>query len=91
LSATPLKFVVQLLAQPNTLIDRRKGESLAVAIKTGICNEIQLLQKSKRPERGNVRADFSFGRALFDGNYRGARASDLSSQVFLTQLAASPG
>ena len=85
------KLIVELLPRPHALVDCRERECLAIAIKAGICNEVELLQKSECPERGDVRSDFSTGRAFFDRHYRGAGAPDLMGQVLLTKLATSAG
>ena len=56
-----------MLPQPNTLVYPKKREGLTVAIKTRICNEIQLLQESQRmpdPKRNSDCAGASSGIGL---------------------------
>jgi len=90
-SAAISKLIVELPPRPHALVDRGERERLAIAIKAGIRNEVQLPQESERPERGNVRADFSMGRAFFERHNRRAGAPDLLGQVLLTKLAAGTG
>src|SRR5882762_10310120 len=90
-SAAESNLIVELAPRPHALVGCRERERLAVAIEAGICNEVQLLQETECPERGDVRADFSIGRALFDRHYRRAGAPDLMSQVLLAKPATNTG
>ena len=88
---TASKFIVELPSQSHALVDCREREGLAIAIEAGVCNKIQFLQETQCPECGDIRADFSVGRALFNRYYRRAGAADLMRQVLLAELATGTG
>ena len=90
-SAAGLKLVVDLPPQPHALVRRGERERLPISIKARICNQIQLLQEPECPEGGDVRADFSTGRAFFDRHNRRTSTPNLVGEVLLAKPAADAG